>query len=238
MGCNCQKVNDKPFTSLPSSHDLPPADESDYLVTSQDPSHPANLIPSLCHSFYQNNWVTGTGGGLSIRQDNHIYLAPSGVQKERIHPTQLFVMEYPSLNYIRKPQGLKPSACTPLFVAAYDKGAGACIHTHSQHAVMATLLWDDVFEISHIEQIKAIPGLEYSDTLQIPIIDNTNQEEDLEDSLRAAIEKWPDTVAVLVRRHGIYVWGPTVWKAKVHNEAIDYLLELAVKMKLAGLPTV
>ncbi|MBP0588017.1 class II aldolase/adducin family protein, partial [Mycobacterium tuberculosis] len=43
---------------------------------------------------------------------------------------------------------------------------------------------------------------------------------------------------VLVRRHGIYVWGETVWKAKVYNEAIDYLLELAGKMHQAGVPLV
>ena len=34
----------------------------------------------------------------------------------------------------------KPSACTPLFISCYTlRDAGACIHTHSQHAVMVTL---------------------------------------------------------------------------------------------------
>jgi hypothetical protein len=28
---------------------------------------PANLIPELCRSFYNLGWVTGTGGGISIR---------------------------------------------------------------------------------------------------------------------------------------------------------------------------
>lgn len=80
--------------------------------------------------------------------------------------------------------------------------------------------------------------MEYYDKLVIPIIENTPHEEDLTDSLQEAIKNYPGASAVLVRRHGIYVWGETVWKAKVYNEAIDYLLELAVKMKLAGIPLV
>lgn len=41
----------------------------DALVTSVDPNHPANLIPSLCAKFWTLGWVTGTGGGCSIRDE-------------------------------------------------------------------------------------------------------------------------------------------------------------------------
>jgi methylthioribulose-1-phosphate dehydratase len=52
------------------------------LIKSDDPNHPANLICELCKLFYDQNWVTGTGGGMSIRDGDDVYLAPSGVQKE------------------------------------------------------------------------------------------------------------------------------------------------------------
>lgn len=46
------------------------ADSSnDHLVFSDNPSHPANLIPSLCAKFWTLGWVTGTGGGCSIREE-------------------------------------------------------------------------------------------------------------------------------------------------------------------------
>jgi methylthioribulose-1-phosphate dehydratase len=45
-----------------------PADP-DQLITSSDPNHPANLIPSLCAKFWHLGWVTGTGGGCSIRDE-------------------------------------------------------------------------------------------------------------------------------------------------------------------------
>ena len=166
----------------------------DSLITSTDPQHPANLICTLCRAFYNLGWVTGTGGGTSIRHGQHIYIAPSGVQKELMQPTDMFVMDYKSRSYLRRPSVLKPSQCTPLFMAAFDRGAGCCIHTHSQWAVLVTLLvekealkaGEDVapkcFEIEEIEQIKGIGrgkglagNLGYHDRLRIPIIENTAQ---------------------------------------------------------------
>jgi hypothetical protein len=100
------------------------------------------------------------------------------------------------------------------------RGAGCCIHTHSKDAVLVTLLCEaagtDVFEIQKLEQIKGIPkgygeekkgNLGYHDRLRIPIIDNTAHEEDLKDTLEGAIKQWPDTHAVLVKRHGMYVFS-------------------------------
>lgn len=104
-------------------------------------------------------------------------------------------------------QGLKESACTPLFWNAFTmRSAGACIHTHSQHAgersatkwpksvtdaivaVMLTLLLPrdaQSFRISHQEMIKGVrkggsgTTLRFFDTLEVPIIENTADEEDL-----------------------------------------------------------
>ena len=50
-------------------------------------------------------------------------------------------------------------------------------------------------------------AMSYLDTLRVPIIANTPFEEDLTDSMAAAMEKYPEAAAILVRRHGIYVWG-------------------------------
>ncbi|KAJ3039991.1 hypothetical protein HDV00_011546 [Rhizophlyctis rosea] len=208
----------------------------DSLVVSKDSEHPANLIPELCRLFYTLGWVTGTG--------DHIYIAPSGVQKERILPTHLYVLS-PTRQIIRSPPpqfSLTPSQCTPLFYNAYDmRNAAACIHTHSQHAVMATLLFKDEFVITHQEMIKGIRkgsgkvNFKYWERLVVPIVENTAEEEDLKDRMAKAIEKYPETNAVLVRRHGVYVWGETWQKAKSMTECYDYLFEIAVKMRSIGL---
>ncbi len=50
-------------------------------------------------------------------------------------------------------------------------------------------------------------ALSYLDTLEIPIIENTPNEEDLKDGMAEAMLKYPNAAGVLVRRHGVYVWG-------------------------------
>ena len=47
--------------------------------------------------------------------------------------------------------------------------------------------------------------------------------------------KYPESHAVLVRRHGVYVWGPTWEKTKTMAECYDYLFEISVKMMGLGL---
>lgn len=54
----------------------------------------------------------------------------------------------------------------------------------------------------------------YDDFLVVPIIENTPEEKDLKDRMARAMEEYPDSCAVLVRRHGVYVWGESWEKAK------------------------
>ena len=62
------------------------------------------------------------------------------------------------------------------------------------------------------------PALSYLDTLVVPIIENTPNEEDLKDSMHDAMVKYPDAAGILVRRHGVYVWGNDWEKAKTQTE--------------------
>lgn len=130
--------------------------------------------------------------------------------------------------YVRSPARFKPSQCTPLFLSAFTRRAArCCIHTHSPHAVVVTLILEQEraseFRINNIEQIKGfargyphaeVGNLGYHDTLRIPVIENTAHEEDLTEFLEEAMDRYPDAYAVLVRRHGVYVWGNSVEQAK------------------------
>jgi ribulose-5-phosphate 4-epimerase/fuculose-1-phosphate aldolase len=59
--------------------------------------------------------------------------------------------------------------------------------------------------------IKGISGCGYRDTLVIPVLHNTDHECDIVDELTRVIESNPHTFCVLIRRHGLYVWGDD-WK--------------------------
>ncbi|XP_043669545.1 probable methylthioribulose-1-phosphate dehydratase isoform X1 [Vespula pensylvanica] len=207
--------------------------------------HPRNLIPELCQQFYHLGWVTGTGGGISIKHEDKIYIAPSGVQKERINADDIFVQDINGKDLELPPaeKKLKKSQCTPLFMCAYlRRNANAVIHTHSKVALMVTLLWPGKeFRVTHLEMIKGIRNQKlgrayrYDEELVVPIIENTPFEEDLREELDKAIIEYPETCAVLVRRHGVYVWGDTWQQAKTMTECYDYLFDVAIQMKQCGL---
>lgn len=194
------------------------------------------LICELCRQFYNWGWASGTGGGISVRSGERIFMAPSGVQKERLSPSDMFVLngsgkvlEHPSAN-------LTLSACSPLFMHAYNlRNAGAVLHSHSMNAMMASLLFDDTFKITGVEMIKGIRGMGVFDTLEVPIVENTAYECDLADSLKKAVLAFPKSDAVLVRGHGAYIWGKDWIQAKTQAESYDYLFASAVKMKEHGI---
>lgn len=121
---------------------------------------------------------------------------------------------------------------------AYElRQAGAVLHGHSMNAMLASIIHPekDEFTVTQLEMIKGIAGHRFYDNLTIPIIDNTARECELTDRLRAAIDKYPRATAVLVRRHGVYVWGETWIQAKTQFECYEYLFEAAVKMHQMGL---
>jgi methylthioribulose-1-phosphate dehydratase len=214
-----------------STNTFAPFELSDRAVHTLDEGRA--LICALGRRFYERGWVSGTGGGIALRIDRQILMAPSGVQKELMRPEMMFELDARG-EVTRSPDDrtLKVSQCRPLFVAAMElRHAGAVIHTHSKHALMATLSFGDRVTLSKLEMMKGLRGVGYDDVHEIPIIENTAHECDLKDSLVMAMRAFPKAHAVLVRRHGMYVWGEDWREAKRHAECYDYLLDIAVEMR-------
>mmetsp|Transcript_3936 Transcript_3936/g.9563 ORF Transcript_3936/g.9563 Transcript_3936/m.9563 type:complete len:650 (+) Transcript_3936:107-2056(+) len=208
-----------------------------------------SLIAQLCETFYNFGWATGTGGGVSIRvggpdedRPYRVFVAPSGIQKEDMIGDDVFELDM-DRNVVVPPKtpNLRQSACTPLWYVVYRNrpSAKSVIHTHSQHAVLATLLdpteSSKTLRITHLEMLKGVGHHAYDDLLEIPIIDNRPSEDLLAEQLEEAIQAYPNCNCVLVRRHGLYVWGDSWEQAKTQCESFDYLFQTVVEMKKMGL---
>jgi methylthioribulose 1-phosphate dehydratase/enolase-phosphatase E1 len=104
---------------------------------------------------------------------------------------------------------------------------------------MATLMdpteTQKVLRITHLEMLKGVGHHGYDDVLEIPIIDNRPSEDLLADQLESVIKEYPNCNAVLVRRHGVYVWGDSWEQAKTQCESFDYLFQSAIQMRSMGL---
>ncbi|MEM9456839.1 MAG: methylthioribulose 1-phosphate dehydratase [Myxococcota bacterium] len=214
-----------------------------------EPSDIPQLICELCRQFYGLGWVSGTGGGISIRAEAGIYMAPSGVQKERIAPEDIYLLDGQQLDRCevrRAPAtaGLKISECQPLFYNAFrERGAGAVIHSHSLWAVLAARVASPdgragVFACEGLEMQKGLRGKGCFERVEVPIIANTAREAELTESMAMAMRSHPDVDAVIVAGHGVYVWGQTWVQAKTQAECYDYLFRAVVEAHRVGLPVV
>ncbi len=197
-------------------------------------------VCELCRHLYQLGWASGTGGGFSLRQGDRIYVAPSGVPKESIRPDEVFVTDLDG-RVLTSGHG-RISACTPLFLHAYRlRSAGAVLHSHSLNACLASLVCTQktahgpVFRIRGLEMVKGLQGGHVDEIYEIPVIDNMPYEHELADHLQEAILAYPNSNAVLVRGHGVYIWGRDWVHTKTQAECYDYLFSASVRLRELGI---
>ncbi|KAG0465647.1 hypothetical protein HPP92_019811 [Vanilla planifolia] len=200
------------------------------------------LVADLCRQFYTLGWVSGTGGSITIKvhddsipkKDQLIVMSPSGVQKERMIPEDIIISCYlPFWRALLLPY----PGVTDIKLAYQMRNAGAVIHSHGMESCLVTMInpLSKEFRITHMEMIKGVQGHGYHDELVVPIIENTAHERELTESLTEAISAYPKATAVLVRNHGIYVWGDSWISAKTQAECYHYLFDAAIKLHQLGI---
>ncbi|CAI2356416.1 unnamed protein product [Caenorhabditis sp. 36 PRJEB53466] len=222
----------------------------DTTIENRNDEEPMTLdnFTKLMVQFYELGWMRGSGGAMGCISGSKLMISPSALQKERIREQDVFVYNISEKTEVQRPlnKRITVSSCSVLFsLIMKETGSECVIHTHSKAANLITqLVKTDTFEISHQEYIKGIydpfsgKALKYSDTLLIPIIENMPSESQLLEPIRGVLEAYPQAIAVLVRNHGLFVWGPTWELTKIMTECIDYLLELGLEMVKNNIPLV
>ncbi|KAL3090389.1 hypothetical protein niasHS_006841 [Heterodera schachtii] len=206
------------------------------------------IFVQLMAQFFQLGWMLGSSGGMAAHRasDGILLVSPSSVPKERLGESDLFHFDPSSTDaLIGGPSHLRPSACAPLFLHLI-RSTPMChcvIHTHSKYANLVTALYaeSDRLEIKDQEMLKGIinrqtgKAMRNTETLVLPIVENEPEEQELLPALAKAVDDFPMTCAILVRRHGLFVWGPNWQKTKVMMECVEYLLEICWEMRRNGM---
>ncbi|KAI6690362.1 hypothetical protein NL676_027190 [Syzygium grande] len=228
------------------------ATASQAYLESQAVKDTSSLMSELCRHFYTLGWMYGTDGSIAMRVHDDsvprprqlILMSPSGVQKERMEPEDMYVLSADGSTLSSpspKPYPNKAPKCTgsaDVFLKVFElRNPGAVIHSHGMESCLVTLInpLAKEFRITHMEMIKGIQGHGYYDELVIPIIEKTAREYELTESLAKAIEAYPRSTAVLLRNHGIYSWGDSWISAKTQAECYSYLFDAAIKLNQMGL---
>ena len=173
------------------------------------------------------DWFMGTSGNLAIKvQDEPVqFLVTASGKDKRKKTNEDFLL----VDGEGKPIGLtnvKPSAETLLHCEIYGKSnAGCSLHVHTvANNVISELFADEGKVVFQGQELIKAYGLWEEDAIwTIPIIRNYAHIPTLAKTMATYVND--DKGAVLIRNHGITVWGKDGFEAKKILEACEFLFQ-------------
>jgi methylthioribulose-1-phosphate dehydratase len=168
-------------------------------------------------------WMRGTSGNLSVRlSDDPLRLAVTASGLDKGSLTFEDVVEIDAAGTAVRP-GKVPSAEAGLHGRITQvSGAGAVIHVHVLAPVLAAERWPDGVELRDLEMLKGFGRAAHDDLVTIPVVPNSQDMVVLGDAFEAGYRA--DTPALIVARHGLYVWGADLMQARHRTECLEWLL--------------
>ena len=191
-----------------------------------------NELAEVKRELAERDWFFGTSGNLSIKvgDDPVTFLVTASGKDKRKHTPEDFLL-VDACGRPAEPISVKPSAETLLHVEVYKKtNAGCSLHVHTVDNNVISELYGDRGEVIFTSQelIKAFGYWEEDAVLRIPIIPNHADIPRLAAVFGEHVKA--DKGAVLIRNHGITVWGEDAFSAKKYLEACEFLFQYQLKL--------
>ncbi len=129
----------------------------------------------------------------------------------------------------------KPSAETLIHAALYDlfPETRFILHTHSKASTILSHLHksENKINFSGYEVLKGLPNINtHSASVEIPIFNNDQDMVRFSKVLRDNYKLLTNN-AFLMEKHGLYVWGDSLFEAKRHLEIYEFLLDIELTLK-------
>ncbi|MBT2637370.1 MULTISPECIES: methylthioribulose 1-phosphate dehydratase [unclassified Bacillus (in: firmicutes)] len=180
----------------------------------------------------ERDWFMGTSGNLAIKVNNEpvqFLVTASGKDKRKRTDEDFLLVD--QFGRPVEDTHLKPSAETLLHVEVYKRtNAGCSLHVHTIDNNVISEVYGDRGEVQFQGQelIKAFDIWEEDAVLKIPIIPNYAHIPTLAKAFSEHVKG--DTGAVLIRNHGITVWGRNAFEAKKILEATEFLFRYQLRL--------
>lgn len=175
-----------------------------------------------------------TSGNYSLRSKINSEIAlvsESGIDKSKFTEENFLPLNYNSRQILESHTntGRKSSDETDIHLSIYQITRANCVlHSH----MLDSLLFADLFPdkefatIKNLELLKGFNGIQTHELeIHIPIFNNTQDIKNLAEKIKPAILSQPNSFGLLLRGHGVYVWGESVEEAKRHLEVFEYIFK-------------
>jgi methylthioribulose-1-phosphate dehydratase len=204
-----------------------------FIISAQDYEEMKKLA-SLVRIMNSLGHNPATSGNYSLRSKTSPEIAlvsESGIDKSKFIEDNFLPLyiENREMHDDYKPSGRKSSDETDIHLTIYQiTNANCVLHSH----MLDSLLFADLFSdnnfatIKNLELLKGFKGIKTHELeINIPIFDNTQDIRNLAETIKPAILSQTNSYGLLLRGHGVYVWGDSVEEAKRHLEVFEYIFK-------------
>jgi methylthioribulose-1-phosphate dehydratase len=193
-------------------------------------------LQTVKQTLSEKGWFPATSGNLSVRvkgppleQNQSIIAITSSGKDKSIHTPEDYILVNIDGSLVI-PSNLKPSAETLIHTSIYQRipNCQAVFHVHTIPNNLISELYADQGKVtlSNHEMIKAFDIWTENASITIPIVENYSSIPKLAEEISKVLH--PEVPGVLIRNHGIYVWGDSEFTAKRHLEAFEFLFEYQI----------
>ncbi len=192
-------------------------------------------LATVAHDFHGRGWMAGTAGNLSARANNEdedcFWITSSGLPKGSLDADDLILI-HTSNGEVRHRlrENARPSAETSIHQAIYSlfPTAQACFHVHSIDACLATDRIDPhalEMRLAPLEMIKGLDIWDEAPQTDLPLFKNHREVPLIAAEIHQRFTQNPPQIpALMIRNHGITVWGDTLQQAYNRVEIVEFVM--------------
>jgi len=188
-------------------------------------------IAQVIRNYNSKGWSPATSTNYSFKDEkNQIWVSRSGIDKSEFKGEDFIKINLKG-EAIEEYVNLKPSAETLIHCLIYKMfpETKVILHSHGINPVVISSLEKAEVSFEGYEIQKGFEGQKtHLNKITIPILNNSQEMSFFEKELvykQAQITNH----CFIIRKHGTYAWGKTLFEAKRHLETLDYLCECKFK---------
>jgi L-fuculose-phosphate aldolase len=188
-------------------------------------------IGDVMRQAYQRGWITTRDGNISVRRRDHnvLYITPSGVRKNIIHPESIVRIPINDEGELSLPDDARPSGELEMHrLLQLERGiTRAVVHLHPTNIVAAIFAGWDLQEVAaHFPEVNRYTRVGPT----VPVLPAVSK-----DLAIATYESLNDPMGnrkfdiVGQANHGVCAVSGDPWSAYEHIERLDHICEIVLR---------
>lgn len=193
-------------------------------------------LVQAARDFHQRGWMAGTAGNMSVRIDaNSFWLTASGKPKGMLENIDFVKMSIDGVLLDKLVEGNRPSAESSIHEVIYRlfPDVGACLHVHSVDAYLATRRFATAqgkMLLPNIEMIKGFDVWEQEPDVELDVFDNFLEVTRISENIEQKFSAQPPSIsALMIKDHGITVWGNDLQQAYNRVEILEFIMSFMAR---------